>query len=246
MWPLSTAKLLFRHPTLQSLTLHFATLQEGPDLFSSVPAASTGLEELSLLSCNINTESLAGILRLPRCLKRFTLGTPFSYSSWEWGDSSSKYIAEMYPVYETLECFRLISAPVLRGIWARGPAFGLQNFTALKYLEIAGTSLVQPNEIYMTHRTPSTPAEYRLMLPPNLEILKISPKAWTHHLYKVVAEKSEVPSLRRLIMSMVAEEDILELRSCCQKAGVELKVVHENIHVSFHGPPVWMIPDQVC
>jgi hypothetical protein len=246
MWPLSIAKPLFQHPTLQSLTLHFASFQDEPDLFKDVPTASTGLEELNLLSCNISKESLAEILRLPRCLKQFTLGTPFSYTIWEWGSSSSEYISEMYPVYDTLECCRLIAAPALRATWARGPAIGLENFTALKYLEIAGTSLVEPNEMYMTrYRPPPTPA-YRLRLPPKLEVLKVSPKAWTHHLDKVLAEKAEVPSFRRLVLSVVAEEEaVSELRSSCGSSGVDLVVVHESAHVSFHGPPVWMIPEQI-
>ena len=121
---------------------------------------------------------------------------------------------------------------------------GLENFTALKYLEIPGTSLVEPSEINMARQRPPPVPAYRLRLPPKLEVLKVSPKAWTHHLDKVLAEKAEVPSFRRLVLSVVAEEEaVSELRSSCENSGVDLVVVHESPHVSFHGPPVWMIPE---
>ena len=246
MWPLSIAQLLFRHPTLQSLTLHFASSQGGTGILNDIPSASTRLEELNLLSCNISPESLTTLLRLPQRLKRLTLGTPLGYSSWDRGSSSTQYITAMFPVYPTLECFRLIAAPALRTNWAQGPAMGLQNFIALMYLEIASPSLLDPNEMFTSRMNFPVFIEGRLMLPPKLEVLKISPRARTYLLGKVLAEKAEVPSFRRLLLSMVGEEDVSELRSCCQNVNIELEVIHESVHVSFHGAPVWMIPEQIC
>lgn len=82
MWPLSIAQVLFRHPLLQSVTLHFAYFEDGQGILSDVPAASTGLQELNLLSCNISANSLANLLRLPRHLKQLTVGVlRFLYSS---------------------------------------------------------------------------------------------------------------------------------------------------------------------
>jgi len=246
MWPLSAAQLLFRHPTLQSLTLHYASSQEGTGLLDAIPSASTRLEELNLLSCNISPEGLTSLLRLPMRLKRLTFGTPLSYSSFQRGSSSTQYITAMFPVYETLECFRLIAAPTVQARWARGLALGLQNFTALKYLEISWTSLVAPKgDSYESRPRQAVSPGYRLMLPPKLEILKISPKARTHHMVKVLSEKTEVPSLRRVILSMVGEDDISELESSCRSTNVELKVVYESAYVSLHGAPVWDIPDQI-
>lgn len=247
MWPLSAAQLLFRHPTLQSLSLHFASSEEETRTLDAIPNASTRLEELNLLSCYISLDSLTSILRLPQCLKRLTLGTPLSYSSSNWNSSSTQYIAAMFPVYETLECFRLIAAPASQARWARGPALGLQNFTALKYFEITWTSLVEPIPGIRGApiRSPGF-SKYRSMLPPKLEVLKISPKGWTHNLDKVLAEKAEVPSLRRIVLSMVGEDDVSELRSSCQNVNVELMVIHESATVSFHGAPLWKSPQQIC
>lgn len=168
MWSLSIAHLLFRHPTLQSLTLHFASSQGGTGLLNDIPSASTRLEELNLLSCNISPESLTTLLRLPQRLKRLTLGTPLGYSSWDRGSSSTQYITAMFPVYPTLECFRLIAAPALRTNWGQGPAIGLQNFIVLKYLEIASPSLLDPNEMFTSRIKFPVFTESRLMLPPKV------------------------------------------------------------------------------
>ena len=245
MWSLSIAQLLFRHPTLQSLTLYFASSQGGIGILNDIPSASTGLEDLSLLSCNISPESLTTLLRLPRRLKRITLGTPLGYSSWDRGSSSTQYIAAMFPVYATLECFRLLAAPALRTNWAQGPAMGLQNFVELKYLEIGSPSLLDPNEMFTSQTSLPVFTQGRVMLPPKLEVLKISPRARTYLLGRVLAEKTEVPSWRRLILSMVAEEDVSGLKSSCRDTKIELEVIHESVHVSFYGAPVWMIPKQI-
>jgi hypothetical protein len=142
--PLTKAKPLFQHPHLQTLTLRSAIfrLAKHTHVFNDIPTASTGLEELNLHSCMLSSQGLANLLRLPRNLKHLTIGAPFSFSyrSNIQHLSSAHIIAAMSPVYETLECFRIIQAPsVSAGLnWAKGPASGLENLTAVRYLDIAG------------------------------------------------------------------------------------------------------------
>jgi hypothetical protein len=212
----------------------------------ALPAASTGLQELNFLSSGITAENLAILLRLPRHLRRLTLGAPFNLvlsRTAAYHTPSVRHIAAMSSVFHTLECLRIIQSqsPQLQ---SRDPAIGLEKFKALRYLEL-------PSRCFpgtpMPENLSTTISGGPMKFPESLEVLKVTVRdPIESQISSIVKErKSVAPALRRIILSVAGSADFTNLKVACVEAGIEMQVVRESTHVSFHGPALWKIADQI-
>lgn len=157
---------------------------------------STNLEELHLIDCFISAECLHQVLGFPRALKRLTLASdsahqpvfhPTELNPEEYFDAISKTSAA-----ESLEGLRLDLNYFRRALV---PAPGMHKLIGVRYLELAVHHLDLDVGNSMNNLTN--------LLPPNLEVLKISPNANdVPGIYNVLLRREElVPSLKRVVIS---------------------------------------------
>jgi hypothetical protein len=160
-WDLQENIYIFAHPTLETLVIKRAKLNErGFDAIES--PHETALSKLHLIDCDINDDALSDILVFPKALKEFVMTqdedpTPELEES---SDSIRDYMAALRPARHSLETIT-IDSPSLRS----SRALALRDFTALKTLR-----LNWDHQLY--GRTTKRPRLHSVGLPPELETLE--------------------------------------------------------------------------
>jgi hypothetical protein len=159
-WDLQENIHIFSHPTLESLTITHARLDErGFD--SLEKPEETALQFLHLLDCDINDEALTDILLHPETLREITLTqrpTPFPELE-ESPDDVGDFIFALGSAQHSLEKI-IIDFPTLNSKAAQR----LRDFDAVTELEI--------RDFQLLGQTSGKPRLNSVGLPPNLEVLR--------------------------------------------------------------------------
>jgi len=159
-WDLQENIHIFSHPTLESLTITHARLDErGFD--SLEKPEETALQYLHLLDCDINDEALTDILLHPETLKEITItqrATPDPELE-ESPEDVADFISALGSAQHSLEKI-VINFPTLNS----KSALRLRDFDAVTELEI--------RDFQLLGQTSGKPRLHSVGLPPNLEILR--------------------------------------------------------------------------
>lgn len=161
-WDLQENIYIFAHPTLETLTIHRATLPEKGFDFIERPH-NTALTKLRFIECDINDEVLGDLLAFPAALKEFVLTQPDDPELPELAESSydfRHYIIALQAACHTLESIT-IDSPFL---YTRHPA-AMRDFDKLKELRINW-------DHQLFGKTSKRPRMHSVALPPNLEMLE--------------------------------------------------------------------------
>ena len=166
-WDLQENIHIFSHPTLETLTIRRARLdQRGFD--SLEKPSETALKILHFIECDINDDALADILLHPEALKEFTmtqLEIPFPELE-EAPDTIDDYIIALSSAQHSLEII-LFDFPTLG---AKNP-LRLREFEVLRSLQLRDYQLFGQ----------SPPRLHSVGLPPSLEFLQFFNKLGVDH-----------------------------------------------------------------
>jgi hypothetical protein len=162
-WDLRENIHIFTHPTLETLTIRRAKLDERGFDFMERPH-STALKSLRLLECDINDDSLADIMEFPEGLREFYLyHTADPQPDLEEGsDEICEHVMALRDQAETLESIT-IDHPTLAG----RKVLRLRDFQNLKYLRLN-------RDTQLFGKTGRKPRMHSAGLPPRLEVLEFT------------------------------------------------------------------------
>jgi hypothetical protein len=195
-WDLQENIHIFSHPTLESLTIRKAKLDQRG--FESLEQPSeTALKELHLIECDINDDALSDILLLPEALKQITI-TQLEVPSPPLEESPNDvedYILAMRSSLHSLETISIDFATL-----------GAEN--ALKLREFQALNSLELRDYQLFGQSLGSPRLHSVGLPPNLEILKF---------FNQVGTDEEIADL---FCYAIENQDILA-RKMCQIVVVE-------------------------
>ncbi|KAE9376331.1 hypothetical protein N431DRAFT_479629 [Stipitochalara longipes BDJ] len=220
-WTISEAACLLKHQTLRQLKLHWATSQVHvriPDMGKG----STVLKSLSLIDCNIDPEDLYRVLRYPRALQYLTLATDFGDNNIiddEEINCSNYFAAIQRASGKSLKGLRFDVTHMGNLIV---PAPGMHELRNVLYLEVAPDHIELAKDVLsFTIPIPDIECPLEHLLPPNLEVLKLTPSASDMPtLWNIVERRGDiVPHLRKIILSLDYRNRIMkkELITALQK-----------------------------
>lgn len=162
-WDLRENIHIFTHPTLETLTIRRARLDERGFDFMERPH-STALKSLRLLECDINDDSLADIMEFPEGLREFYLyHTADPKPELEEGsDEICEHVMALRDQAETLESVT-IDHPTLAG----RKVLRLRDFQSCRYLRLN-------RDTQLFGKTGRKPRMHSAGLPPRLEVLEFT------------------------------------------------------------------------
>lgn len=197
-WDLQENIHIFGHPTLESLTIRRAKLDERG--FESLEQPSeTPLKALYFIECDINDDGLSELLLIPGSLTEISIfqsETP-SPPLEESPDDVEDYILAMHPAQNSLETIS-IDFPSLG---AENP-LKLREFQSLKSLEI--------RDYQLFGQSSGSPRLHSVGLPPNLEKLEfLNPVGDDEELVDLLcyAIENKHISTRKLSQLVLAERE---------------------------------------
>lgn len=160
-WDLQENIHIFTHPTLETLTIKRAKLDERG--FDSLERPhSTALKSLHLLECDINDDALADIMEFPEALKEFHMfhtADPQPELE-ESSDEINEFVMALKPCAETLETI-VIDHPTLGG----RKVLRMRDFVAVKTLRLNF-------DTQLFGKTSKKPRLHSVGFPPELETLE--------------------------------------------------------------------------
>ncbi|KAJ0121964.1 F-box domain-containing protein [Diaporthe amygdali] len=162
-WDLRENIHIFTHPTLETLVIRRARLDERGFDFMERPH-STALKSLHLIECDINDDSLADIMEFPEGLREFYLyhtADPAPELE-ESSDEISEHVMALRDQAETIESIT-IDHPTLAG----RKVLRLRDFQAVKYLRLN-------RDTQLFGKTGRKPRLHSAGLPPRLEVLEFT------------------------------------------------------------------------
>lgn len=160
-WDLQECIHVFTNPTIESLTIKRAKLDERG--FDSLERPhSTALRSLHLIECDINDDALADIMEFPEALREFVM-VHDAYPEPELEESSdeiNEFVMALKPCAETLETI-VIDHPTLGG----RKVLRLRDFVAVKTLRLNF-------DTQLFGKTSKKPRLHSVGFPPALETLE--------------------------------------------------------------------------
>jgi hypothetical protein len=215
-WDLQDNIHIFSHPTLETLTITHARLDErGFD--SLEKPEETALQYLHLLDCDINDEALTDILLHPETLKEITI-TQKPHPKPELEESPEEvgeFIFALGSAHHSLEKIT-IDFPTL----GSKSALRLRDFDAVTELTIMDYQLFGISN--------GKPRLHSVGLPPNLEVLtfpgRVSEDEEILDLLEYMVENKDVLARKWRILEVEGDEEGLpgRIREACEKAGLQV------------------------
>lgn len=160
-WDLQECIHVFTNPTIESLTIKRAKLDERG--FDSLERPhSTALKSLHLLECDINDDALADIMEFPEGLREFVMfHDPYPEPELEESsDEINEFVMALKPCAETLETI-VIDHPTLGG----RKVLRMRDFVAVKTLRLNF-------DTQLFGKTSKKPRLHSVGFPPQLETLE--------------------------------------------------------------------------
>lgn len=174
-WSFENAFPLFTHKGLKTLDLHYARVEEHDSTYlpsQIVGKSVTALETLNLIDCDFCPVVLSWMLGFPRKLRYLSIGSDvdnadiFDHSLVDHGD----HFRAISDSGHRLEGFRFSFTN-----WQIVPAPGLHEPSTIRFLETSEDHLErQVTEAGDEYPLPDIECPVEELLPPNLEVLKIS------------------------------------------------------------------------
>ncbi|KAN0116755.1 hypothetical protein V8E51_002732 [Hyaloscypha variabilis] len=229
-WPIEDAICLFEHPTLRQLKLHWACSTMN-DPIADRGKRSTKLTNLALIDCDIEPVDLYRVLRYPCALEYLTLATDFfdNYIHDDEEFNCSDFFSAIERTSGSLKGLRFDVAH-----WGNiiVPAPGMHKLRNVRYLEVAPDHIEIANEVLSWgFPIPDIECPLEQLLPPNVEVLKVTPLASDMPtLWRIVERKRDiVPHLRKIILTLLyrnramKKELIISLLKDRTKGNVEFE-----------------------
>jgi len=219
-WDLRSNIHIFAHPTLETLIIKHAKLDDQG--FNSLERPhSTPLKKLHLIDCDINDDGLSDVLEFPEALEEFVMSGPedpdpeFSETS----DNLADYIIALKSQAHSLVNL-VIDSPSLS---SRRP-LRMRDFQCLISMRLNW-------DYQLFGKSSKKPRMHMVGLPPQLEVLEFTHEMGTDEevvdLMEYLVESREV--VARNWMKLVASEEEgyvpRAIKDACKRYGVELVII---------------------
>ncbi|KAF2132483.1 hypothetical protein P153DRAFT_363807 [Dothidotthia symphoricarpi CBS 119687] len=219
-WDLRENIHIFAHPTLQSLTIRRAKLDDRG--FDSLERPhETALKSLHLIECDINDDTLLDVLEFPIALEEFVM-TQIDEPEPELEESSdnfSDYIVALDSQAHSLKSVT-IDFPTL----GCRKALRLREFEALKTLRINW-------DYQLFGKSSKKPRLHSVGLPPELEVLEFFNELGndvevTDLLLNMIENRNVVARTLKTMIVVEGNESIVKnIKNACKKQGIQLDVI---------------------
>ncbi|CAO2647485.1 Nn.00g084070.m01.CDS01 [Neocucurbitaria sp. VM-36] len=219
-WDLRENIHIFAHPTLETLTIRRAKLDEKGFDHIERPH-ETALKKLHLIECDINDDSLGDLLELPEALEEFVM-TQLEEPEPELEESSDNvgdYILAIQSQAEFLKSLT-IDFPTLTG----RKVLRMRDFQALTTLRLNW-------DYQLFGKSSKKPRLHSVGLPPILEVLEFFNDLGTDDevtdLLLVMIEQKNIIARTWKKMVVVEGEDGVsrEIKDACKEAGLQLDII---------------------
>ncbi|KAF1828497.1 hypothetical protein BDW02DRAFT_227237 [Decorospora gaudefroyi] len=219
-WDLRENIHIFAHPTLETLRIRRAKLDERGFDHIERPH-ETALKHLHLIECDINDDSLGDLLELPEALEEFVM-TQVEEPEPELEESSDNvgdYILALQSQAEFLETIT-IDHPTLTG----RKALRMREFGALKTLRLNW-------DYQLFGKSSKKPRLHSVGLPPIMDTLEFfnelgSDAEVTDLLLATIEQKDIVARTWRTMIVVEGEDGVSkEIKAACKIAGLQLDII---------------------
>jgi len=219
-WDLRENIHIFAHPTLETLTIRRAKLDERGFDHIERPH-QTALKKLHLIECDINDDSLGDLLELPQALEEFVM-TQTEEPEPELEESSDNvgdYILAAQSQAEFLTSIT-IDHPTLTG----RKVLRMREFAALKTLRLNW-------DYQLFGKSSKKPRLHSVGLPPVMETLEFfnelgSDVEVTDLLLATIEQKSIVARNWKTMVVVEGENGVSrEIKNACKEAGLQLDII---------------------
>ncbi|KAF1850073.1 uncharacterized protein K460DRAFT_360930 [Cucurbitaria berberidis CBS 394.84] len=219
-WDLRENIHIFAHPTLESLTIRRAKLDDKGFDHIERPH-ETALKKLYLIECDINDDSLSDLLELPEALEEFVM-TQVEEPEPELEESSDNvgdYILALQSQAEFLKSIT-IDFPTLTG----RKALRMRQFEALTTLRLSW-------DYQLFGKSSKKPRLHSVGLPPIMEVLEFFNDLGTddevNDLLLTVIEQKNIIARTWQTMVVVEGDDGVsrEIKDACKSAGLRLDII---------------------
>jgi hypothetical protein len=219
-WDLRDNIHIFAHPTLETLIIRRAKLDERGFDFIERPHV-TALKSLHLVECDINDDALADVLEFPEALEEFVMTQTEEPEPEleESSDSLSDYIIALKSQAEFLKSIT-IDSPTLHN----RKTLRLREFEALKTLR-----LNWDHQLFA--KSSKKPRLHSVGFPPEMETLEFFNELGTDSevtdLFVVAIESKDIIAINWKILVVVEGDDGVPkaIKDACRMAGLRLDVI---------------------
>jgi hypothetical protein len=219
-WDLRDNIHIFAHPTLETLIIRRAKLDERGFDFIERPHV-TALKSLHLVECDINDDALADVLEFPEALEEFVMTQTEEPEPEleESSDSLSDYIIALKSQAEFLKSIT-IDSPTLHN----RKTLRLREFEALKTLR-----LNWDHQLFA--KSSKKPRLHSVGFPPEMETLEFFNELGTDSevtdLFVVAIESKDIIAINWKILVVVEGDDGVPkaIKDACRTAGLRLDVI---------------------
>ncbi|KXH42155.1 F-box domain-containing protein [Colletotrichum simmondsii] len=219
-WDLRENIHIFAHPTLETLIIKRAKLDEKGFDFMERPH-ETGLKKLHLLECDINDDGLSDLLEFPEGLEEFVM-TQTAEPKPELEESSDNfadYVLALNSQAHSLKMFT-IDSPTLG---CRKP-LRMREFEALKSMKMNW-------DYQLFGKTSKKPRMHSVGLPPEMEVLEFfnemgSDEEVTDLLLYTIQTKDVVAKAWRTFVVPEGDAGVSrEIKEACREHGLQLDII---------------------
>lgn len=220
-WDLRENIHIFAHPTLESLTIRRAKLDEQGFDFLEKPH-QTALKKLVLIECDMNDDGLSDLLEFPEALEEFVM-TQLEDPSPELEESSDS-LADYILALKS-------QAASLTSITIDSPSLGCRK--TLRMREFAAVKTLRVNWDYQLFgKSSKKPRLHSLGLPPELEVLEFFNEMGTDDevtdLFVNYIQNKQSVARRWEKMIVVGDDDgnvCEEIKNACKEQGLQLDII---------------------
>ncbi|KAH7346067.1 hypothetical protein BKA66DRAFT_478329 [Pyrenochaeta sp. MPI-SDFR-AT-0127] len=219
-WDLRENIHIFAHPSLESLTIRRAKLDEKGFDHIERPH-ETALKKLHLIECDINDDSLGDLLELPEALEEFVM-TQIEEPEPDLEESSDNvgdYILALKSQAEFLKSIT-IDFPTLTG----RKALRMREFEALTTLRLNW-------DYQLFGKSSRKPRLHSVGLPPILEVLEFfndlgSDEEVNDLLLATIEQKNIIARTWKTMVVVDGDEGVSkEIKDACKTAGLQLDII---------------------
>lgn len=219
-WDLRENIHIFAHPSLETLTIRRAKLDERGFDHIERPH-ETALKKLHLIECDINDDSLGDLLELPEALEEFVM-TQLEEPEPELEESSDNvgdYILALQSQAEYLQSITIDYA-TLTG----RKALRMRDFGALKTLRLNW-------DYQLFGKSSKKPRLHSIGLPPIMETLELfnelgSDEEVTELFLTTIEQKIIIARTWKTLVVVEGDEGVSrEMKEACKSAGLQLDII---------------------
>ncbi|WYZ43820.1 hypothetical protein EsH8_VII_000256 [Colletotrichum jinshuiense] len=219
-WDLRENIHIFAHPTLETLVIKRAKLDEKGFDFMERPH-ETALKKLHLIECDINDDSLSDLLEFPEALEEFvmTQAADPRPELEESSDNFADYVLALKSQAHSLKSFTVDS-----------PTLGCRKPLRMREFEVLKT-LRMNWDYQLFGKTSKKPRMHSVGLPPELEVLELFNELGTDDevtdlLLYTIQTKNIVAKTWKTLVVVEGDSGVPEeIRGACNEQGLTLDII---------------------